>query len=144
MDRVNGAKWFSKIDLKDAYYRIRVRTRNEWKTAFRTRYGHFEFLVMPMGYCNSPGVFQAYINHALRGFVDIFCIVYLDDILIFSQTEEEHTQHLHQVCQRLRDAELYAKPSKCLFYKSKMEFLGFVIDAQGVAMDPARVQLIRE
>ena len=94
MDRVNGAKWFSKIDLKGAYHKIRIQPGDEWKTAFRTRYGHFEYMVMPFGLTNAPATFQGYINQALRGLVDDFCIVYLDDILIFSKTREEHTQHL--------------------------------------------------
>src|SRR2546423_2800617 len=144
MDRVSGATWFSKIDLKDAYYRIRIKVGDEWKTAFRTRYGHYEFLVMPMGLTNAPAAFQAYINHALRGLVDRFCIVYLDDILIFSATREEHEQHLEEVCQRLRESELYAKPSKCQFYRHEMEFLGFVISTEGIRMDPERTKMIQE
>ena len=144
MDRVNGAKWFSKIDLKDAYHKIRIQPGDEWKTAFRTRYGHFEYMVMPFGLTNAPATFQGYINQALRGLVDDFCIVYLDDILIFSKTREEHTQHLQHVCQRLREHELYRKPSKCDFYQKEMEFLGFIINAEGVQMDPRRVQTISE
>jgi transposase InsO family protein len=144
LDRVNGAAVFSKIDLKDAYYRIRIRPGDEWKTAFRTRYGHYEYLVMPFGLTNAPAAFQAYINQALRGLVDDFCIVYLDDILIFSKTEEEHAEHLRLVCERLRTAELYAKPSKCQFYQKEMEFLGFIINEQGVRMDPDRVRTISE
>ena len=144
LDRVSGATVFSKIDLKDAYYRIRIKPGDEWKTAFRTRYGHFEYLVMPFGLTNAPAAFQAYINHALRGLVDDFCIVYLDDILVFSRSEEEHTKHLHQVCERLRDAELYAKLSKCQFYHKEMEFLGFIVGSEGVQMDPARIKTIAE
>ena len=144
MDRVTRAKYFSKIDLKDAYYRLRIKTGDEWKTAFRTRYGHYEFLVVPMGLTNSPATFQAYINKALHGLVDDFCIVYLDDILVFSKTEEEHDQHLQRVCERLREAELYAKPSKCQFYQTEIEFLGFIIGTQGIRMDPKRVQTIKE
>ena len=144
LDRVNGATVFSKIDLKDAYYRIRIRPGDEWKTAFRTRYGHYEYLVMPFGLTNAPAAFQAYINQALRGLVDDFCIVYLDDILIFSKTEEQHTEHLQLICERLRTAELYAKPSKCQFYQEEMEFLGFIINKQGVRMDPERIRTISE
>ena len=144
LDRVNGARVFSKIDLKDAYYRIRIQPGDEWKTAFRTRYGHYEYLVMPFGLTNAPAAFQSYINQALRGLVDDFCIVYLDDILIFSRTEEEHAEHLRLVCDRLRTAELYAKPSKCQFFQKEMEFLGFIIDEQGVRMDPERVRTISE
>ena len=94
MDQVTRARYFSKIDLKDAYYRICIRAGDEWKTAFRTCYGHYEFLVVPIGLTNAPATFQAYINKALHGLVDNFCIVYLDDILIFSKTKEEHNQHL--------------------------------------------------
>ena len=116
MDRVTGAQYFSKIDLKDAYYRLRIKAGDEWKTAFRTRYGHYEFMVVPMGLTNSPATFQAYINQTLRGLVDDFCIVYLDDILVFSKTQEEHAEHLRRICERLREAELYVKPSKCQFF----------------------------
>ena len=113
MDRVTRATCFSKIDLKDAYHQICIRAGDEWKTAFQTRYRHYEFLVVPFGLTNAPATFQAYINKALQGLVDDFCIVYLDDILIFSKTKEEHDQHLQRVCERLREAELYTKPSKC-------------------------------
>ena len=112
MDRVTGAKYFSKIDLKDAYYRLRIKAGDEWKTAFRTRYGHYEFLVVPMGLTNAPATFQAYINKALQGLVDDFCIVYLDDILVFSKTKEEYDLHLQYIYQRLQEAELYTKLSK--------------------------------
>jgi hypothetical protein len=94
MDRVMGANYFSKIDLKDTYHQLRIKVGDEWKTAFWTRYGHYEFLVVPMGLTNSLATFQAYINKALRGLVDDFCIVYLNDILVFSKTREEHDQHL--------------------------------------------------
>jgi hypothetical protein len=144
LDRLNGATIFSKIDLTNAYYRIRIREGDEWKTAFRTRYGHFEYLVMPFGLTNAPATFQAYINRALRGLVDDFCIVYLDDVLIFSKSKEEHLEHLQLVIERLRQAELYANPTKCEFFRSKLEFLGFIINKTGISMDPARVKTISE
>ena len=97
-----------------------------------------------MGLTNASATFQAYISKALQGLVDSFCIVYLDDILVFSKTKEEHDQHLQQICQRLRDAELYAKPSKCQFYQQELEFLGFMIGVQGVRMDPSRIETIKE
>ena len=97
LDRVAGAKYFSKIDVKDAYYRIRIQEGDEWKTAFRTRYGHFEYTVMPFGLTNAPATFQDYIHQALQGLVDTFCVAYLDDILIFSPDRESHTYHLHEV-----------------------------------------------
>ena len=94
IDRVTGAKYFSKIDLKDVYYRLRIKAGDEWKTAFRTYYGHYEFMVVLMGLINAPITFQAYINKALQGLVDDFCIIYLDDILVFSKTKEEHNLYL--------------------------------------------------
>ena len=97
-----------------------------------------------MGLTNSLATFQAYINQALRGLVDDFCIVYLDNILVFSKTKEEHAEHLQSVCKRLRAAELYAKPSKCQFFQQEIEFLGFVIGTQGIHMDPKQVQTIKE
>jgi hypothetical protein len=144
LDRLNGSVVFSKLDLRNAYHRIRIREGDEWKTAFRTRYGHFEYLVMPFGLTNAPATFQAYINRALRGLVDVFCIVYLDDILIFSRSEKEHYEHLEAVIERLHRAELYANPKKCEFFKPELEYLGFLVNKQGVRMDPARIQTISE
>src|SRR5438045_107647 len=113
LDHPNGSVVFSKIDLRNAYHQIRIREGDEWKTAFRTRYGHFEYLVLPFGLTNAPATFHAYINCALRGLVDDFCVVYLDDILIFSNSEEEHYEHLKLVIECLRQAELYANPIQC-------------------------------
>jgi hypothetical protein len=144
LDRIQGAQWFTKLDIKDAYYRIRIREGDEWKTAFRTRYGHYEYMVMPFGLTNAPATFQNYIHTALHGFLDITCIVYLDDILIFSKTRDEHTRHVCQVLQRLQDAELYANPKKCTFYQKQVEFLGYIIGVDGISMDPRRVQAIRD
>jgi hypothetical protein len=93
--------------------RIRIKEGDEWKTAFRTRYGHFEYTVMPFSLTNAPAQFQAYMNEALAGLVDITCIVYLDDVLIFSDTEKEHVEHVKEVLERLRKAKLYVKLSKC-------------------------------
>ena len=101
MDRLRGAKIFIKLDLKDAYYRLRIWEGDEWKTAFRTRYGHFEYYVMPFGLSNAPATFQAYINHALVGLVDVTCVVYLDDILIYSENPEDHTKAVREVLERL-------------------------------------------
>jgi hypothetical protein len=144
LDRLHGAKVFSKLDLLDAYYRIRIKEGDEWKTAFRTRYGHYEFLVMPMGLTNAPATFQSYINNALQGYVDDFCVVYLDDILIYSQNEEERIQHLEKVMERLRQSELYANPKKCSFFQDEIEFLGYIVNAEGVQMDPKRIEAIQE
>lgn len=142
LDRLSGSKLFTALDLKDAYYRIPIQRGDEWKTAFRTRYGHFEYTVMPFGLTNAPATFQAYINKALAGYLDEFCVVYLDDILIFSQTYEEHTQHIRLVLERLRKHALYANRKKCHFYSKEVEFLGFIVSSEGVSMDQRRVDTI--
>jgi hypothetical protein len=144
LDRLTGSKWFTKIDLRDAYHRIRIKRGDEWKTAFRTRYGHYEYLVMPFGLTNAPATFQSYIHDALKGLIDDFVIVYLDDILIYSQSEEEHVKHVKQVLQRLRDHRLYTKVSKCSFHQQRVKFLGYVVDDQGTSMDTERTEIIRD
>lgn len=144
LDRLVGAKLFTKLDLQHAYHRVRIREGDEWKTAFRTRYGHFEYLVMPFGLTNAPATFQAYINRALADVVDIFCVVYLDDILIFSDSLEAHWGHVKQVLERLRHHNLYVKLSKCTFASSEVEFLGFLVNTQGIKMDPERIRTIAE
>ncbi|OQE16552.1 hypothetical protein PENFLA_c027G03970 [Penicillium flavigenum] len=144
LDRLSGAKCFSKVDVKDAYYRIRLREGDEWKTAFRTRYGHFEYIVMPFGLSNAPATFQSYIHIALAGLVDVICVAYLDDILVFTKDRESHTTALRQIFERLRRAELYVKPSKCTFYQKEVEFLGFIVDGSGVKMDRSRIRVIQE
>jgi transposase InsO family protein len=144
LDRLSGAQVFSALDLKDAYYRIPIKRGDEWKTAFRTRYGHFEYMVMPFGLTNAPATFQAYINKALAGYLDEFCVVYLDDILIYSKTTEEHARHLRLVMERLRKYALYANRKKCEFYTQSVQFLGFIVSNTGVSMDPERVESIAE
>lgn len=99
--------------MRDAYHRIRIKEGDEWKTAFRTRYSHFEYTVMPFSLTNTPAQFQAYINEALAGLINVTCVVYLDNILIFSNTEEEHVLHIKEILQRLRQAKLFVKLSKC-------------------------------
>jgi hypothetical protein len=136
LDWLNNAKVFSKLDLLDAYYWIQIKEEDEWKTAFQTCYGHYEFLVMPMGLTNALATFQSYINNALQGYVNDFCIVYLDDILIYSQSEEEYTQHLEKVMEHLRQSKLYANPKKCSFFQDKIKFLGYLVNAEGICMDP--------
>lgn len=144
LDRLVGAELYTTLDLQHAYNRVRIRKGDEWKTAFRTRYGHFEYLVMPFGLTNAPATFQAYINRALAGYTDIFCVVYLDDILIFSKTLEEHWRHVNLVLERLQRFSLYVKLSKCTFASTQVEFLGFVVSTKGIQMDLSRVQSISE
>ena len=115
MDRLQGARYFTKIDLHGAYNLIRICPGDEWKTAFRTRYGHFEYTVMPFGLTNAPAVFQHMANNDFRDFLDRFVIIYLDDILIYSRTLEEHERHVRQVLEHLQQFGLYAKLEKCTF-----------------------------
>ena len=144
LDRLSKAKVYTKLDLRNAYHRIRIREGDEWKTAFRTRYGHFEYLVLPFGLTNAPATFQAYINRALARLVDVTCIVYLDDILIYSGDPAAHRQHVIEVLKRLRQHGLYAKLSKCKFSVTNVEFLGYVLGPDGVAMECSRVDSIME
>ena len=144
LDRLSGARVFTKLDLKDAYHRIRIKLGDEWKTAFRTRYGHYEYMVMPFGLANAPATFQAYINKALAGLVDTICVVYLDDILIYSATPEKHWDHVREVLERLRQYKLYGNLKKCEFSTTKVEFLGFIVSTEGVSMDAERVRTVRD
>jgi transposase InsO family protein len=142
LERLSGAKFFTKLDLRGAYNLIRIRPGDEWKTAFRTRYGHFEYTVMPFGLTNAPAVFQHMANDIFRDFLDIFIIVYLDDILIYSKNQEEHEIHVRQALQRLREYGLYAKLEKCSFDQNQVEFLGYIVSSSGISMDPTKVQTI--
>ncbi|XP_072093104.1 transposon Tf2-1 polyprotein isoform X4 [Arachis hypogaea] len=142
MDQLQGAGVFSKIDLRSGYHQIRVRDEDIPKTAFRTRYGHYEYTVMSFGLTNAPAVFMDYMNRIFRPYLDKFVIVFIDDILVYSKTEEEHTDHLRTVLQILRDRKLYAKLSKCEFWKSEVKFLGHVVSKQGIAVDPAKVEAV--
>lgn len=144
LDQLHGAKCFSKIDLRSGYYQVRIAEADVPKTAFRTRYGHYEFLVMPFGLTNAPATFMAMTNDLFHDFLDNFVIVFLDDILIFSKTETEHEDHVRQVLQRLREAKLYAHPGKCAFFKTEIDFLGHVINQDGVHLEKSKVDAIRE
>ena len=125
-DQLQGAQFFSKIDLRSGYHQLRVREMDIPKTAFLTRYGSFEFLVMPFGLTNAPAVFMDLMNRVFRPFLDQFVIVFIDDILIYSRSETNHEQHLRLALQTLREHQLYAKFSKCEFWLSEVRFLGHV------------------
>jgi ribosomal protein S18 acetylase RimI-like enzyme len=143
-DRLKSAKYYTRLDMAEAYNQLRIAAGDEWKTAFRTRYGHFEYLVMPFGLTNAPASFQAYANDCLREFLDLFCVVYLDDVLIFSNTLEEHIAHVKRVLSRLRDFGLTCKLKKCEFHATSLSFLGFIISPEGVSMVPDRVSAIAD
>ncbi|XP_073465040.1 uncharacterized protein [Aquarana catesbeiana] len=140
--RLGTATIFTKLDLRGAYNLVRIRKGDEWKTAFRTRFGHFEYMVMPFGLCNAPATFQYFINDVFRDYLDLFVIVYLDDILIFSSSLESHRRHVKCVLARLRLHGLYAKAEKCEFEQESIPFLGLIISVEGIKMDPHKVAAI--
>jgi hypothetical protein len=142
LDRLKHAKYFTKIDLRGAYNLIRIAAGEEWKTAFRTRYGLFEYLVMPFGLTNAPASFQQLMNEVLREYLDNSVIVYLDDILIFSNTREEHVNHVKSVLSKLRHNRLWAKAEKCKFFQTSVDFLGYIVSTDGISMDPSKVKSI--
>nr|GEU65511.1 putative reverse transcriptase domain-containing protein [Tanacetum cinerariifolium] len=135
---------YSKIDLRLGYHQLRVREEYIPKTAFRTRYGHYEFQVMPFGLTNAPAVFMNLMNHECKPHLDKFLIVFIDDILIYSKNKEEHEEHLKLILELLKKDELYAKFSKCDFWIPKVQFLGHVIDSQGIHMDLGKIESIND
>ncbi|KAL4025841.1 hypothetical protein IC575_014247 [Cucumis melo] len=141
-DQLQGATVFSKIDLRSGYHQLRIRDSDIPKTAFRSRYGHYEFIVMSFGLTNAPAVFMDLMNRVFKDFLDSFIIVFIDDILIYSKTEAEHEEHLHQVLETLRANKLYAKFSKCEFWLRKVTFLGHVVSSEGVYVDPAKIEAV--
>ncbi|CAJ0940333.1 unnamed protein product [Ranitomeya imitator] len=140
--RITGASWFTKIDLRGAYNLVRIKQGDEWKTAFNTPEGHFEYLVMPFGLSNAPSVFQSFMHDIFREYLDRFMIVYLDDILVFSDDWESHVKQVRMVFQVLRANSLFVKGSKCLFGVQKVSFLGFIFSPSTIEMDPVKVQAI--
>ena len=141
-DQLQGAKVFSKIDLRSGYHQLRVHDEDVPKTTFRTRYGNFELLVMPFGLTNAPAAFMDLMNRIFRPYLDQFVIVFIDNILIYSGSGEEHVEHLRIVLQTLREHRLYAKLSKCQFWHDSVAFLGHIVSAEGVSVDPQKVEAI--
>jgi hypothetical protein len=144
LDRLRSAKIYTKIDLRGAYNLLRIKAGDEWKTAFRTKYGLFECLVMPFGLTNAPASFQHFMNDIFRDLLDVTVIIYLDDILIFSDNPADHEKHVKEVLERLRHNQLFAKAEKCEFHRNECEFLGFIISPDGISMDPKKVQTISD
>ncbi|GKA98338.1 putative reverse transcriptase domain-containing protein [Tanacetum coccineum] len=143
-DQLQGSSVYSKIDLRSGYHQLRVREEDIPKTAFRTRYGHYEFQVMPFGLTNAPAVFMDLMNRVCKPYLDKFMIVFIDDILIYSKNKQEHNEHLKLILELLKKEELYAKFSKCEFWIPKVQFLGHVIDSKGIHVDPAKIESIKD
>ena len=143
-DMLQGATVFTKLDLKNAYHFVRIREGNEWKTAFNTPTGHWEYLVMPFGITNAPAVFQMLVNDILRDMINRFVVVYLDDILIFSSNPEEHKIHVRKVLQRLHENRLFVKAEKCEFSCSSTSFLGYIISTGSLSMHPKKVKAVED
>ena len=141
-DQLKGARVYSNIDLCTGYHQLRVGEADISKTTFRTRYGNFEFTVMPFGLTNAPAAFMDLMNRVFQLYLDQFVVVFVDDILIYSQSEVEHEDHLRIVLQLLRDHQLYAKFSKCEFWLAEVGFLGHVVSASGVSVDPGKVEAV--
>ncbi|XP_078794519.1 uncharacterized protein LOC101163464 isoform X2 [Oryzias latipes] len=143
-DSVQQAKIFSKLDLRNAYHLVRIREGDEWKTAFKTPLGHYEYLVMPFGLTNAPAVFQRLVNDVLRDFLNRFVFVYLDDILIYSSDPDQHEHHVRLVLERLLENRLYVKAEKCEFHVSTIPFLGYIIEAGNIRPDPAKIEAVTQ
>jgi len=144
LDELHGAKFFTKLDMLSGYHQVRMRPADIEKTVFRTHDGLYEFLVMPVGLCNAPATFQALMNDILRPFLRRFVLVFFDGILIYSSSWADHLLHLRAILSVLQQHHLFVKRSKCAFGESSIAYLGHVISDTGVAMDPAKVQAVRD
>ncbi|KAJ0451777.1 putative nucleotidyltransferase, Ribonuclease H [Helianthus annuus] len=142
-DQLQGAKCFSKIDLRSGYHQLRIQEEYIPKTAFRTRYGHYVFVVMPFGLTNTPAVFMDLMNRVCKPFLDRFVIVFIDDVMIYSKSKTEHAQHLCLVLELLQGNQLYAKFSKCEFWLEEVQFLGHIVNSQGIHIDPAKIEVVK-
>jgi hypothetical protein len=141
-DQLAGAKVFSKVDLHSGYHQIKIRPEDVPRTAFSTRYGLYEYLVMSFGLTNALAHFMYLMNSVFMPELDKFVMVFIDDILVYSKSEEEHARHLCVILPRLRDHQLYAKFSKCAFWLKEVPFLGHIISAEGIVVDPSKVRSI--
>ena len=141
-DQLCGATVFSKIDLRSRYHQVRIKDEDIFKTAFRTRYGHYEFVVMPFGLTNAPTVFMCLMNNVMHKYLDKFVVVFIDDILIYSKSKEEQKEHLKTVLRELREHQIFAKFSKCDFFKDKIQYLGHVVIKEGISVDPKKIKAI--
>ena len=142
LDAPRKARIYTKIDLRHAYHLVRIADGDEWKTAFRTHYGSFEWLVMPFGLTNAPAAFQRFMNDIFSDMVDVSVVIYLDDILIYSDNPAEHRKHVREVLRRLRKHGLYARADKCEFHSDTVEYLGYVLSPEGLRMSSDKVKTI--
>nr|GFC75044.1 putative reverse transcriptase domain-containing protein [Tanacetum cinerariifolium] len=142
-DQLQGSRYFSKIDLRSGYHQLRVREEDIPKTAFRTRYGHFEFMVMPFGLTNAPTVFMDLMNRVCRPYLDKFVIVFIDDILIYSKSKKEHEVHLKLILELLKKEKLFGKFSKCEFWLQEVHFLDHVVNSEGIHVDPNKIKVVK-
>ena len=141
-DQLKGASVFSKIDLRSGYYQLRVKDVDVSKTTFKTRYGHYEFLVMPFGLTNAPTAFMNLMNRVFHPYLDQFVVVFIDDILVYYKDAQEHEHHLRIVFQSLRENQLFAKLSKCDFWLKEVSFLGHIVSAEGIRVDPVKIEAV--
>jgi hypothetical protein len=138
-DQLKGARIFSKIDLRSSNHQVRIKEEDTSKTTFRIRYGNYEFKVVPFGLSNAPSVFMCLMNGVFREYMDNFLIVFLDDILVYSKSKEEHEKHLRMVLQVLTEHKLYAKLCKCIFYEKKIHYFRHIISTKGIAVDLEKI-----
>ena len=143
-DQLKGASIFSKIDLRSGYHQLKIKDADVHKTAFRTRYGHYEFLIMPFGLTNAPAAFMDLMNRVFRPYVDQFVVVFIDDILVYSKDRESHDTHFRVVLEILRKEQLYAKLSKCEFWLTEVSFLGHIVSKEGIQVDPKKIEVVVE
>ncbi|KAJ8771673.1 hypothetical protein K2173_026850 [Erythroxylum novogranatense] len=141
-DQLQGAQVFTKLDLRSGYYQLKIAEADVPKSAFRSRYGHFEFLVMPFGLTNAPVAFMALMNKIFQPYLDQFVIVFIDDILVYSRNRQEHSEHLRIILQTMREKQLYAKFSKCEFWLDQVIFLGHIVTGEGIQVDPSKVEAV--
>ena len=143
-DRVRGAKIFTKLNLKSGYNLIQIKEGNEWKSAFRTRYGLFEYKVMPFGLANAPPTFQNMMNEIFRDMIDLGVVIYLDDIFIYSENEQDHVVLVKRVLEHRQEHQLAIAPDKCKWHRSRVNFLGYIIYPKGVEIDQEKIRTIVE
>ena len=144
LDRLRNAKFFTKLDLQAGYNLVRVAEEDVWKMALRTRYGSFKTLIMPFGLTNTPSVFQRFMNDIFSDLLDIHVVIYLDEILIYSDNLSDHEEHVKEVLRRLRKHLLFCKPEKCEFHSTIVDFLGFMVSPKGLFMEQNKVKTIQD